>query len=150
MREKLIELFRAVAHENCFGSIENIADHLIANGVTLQSRDCYWATEQAYKNGYEQGKKDAVKWIPVAERLPEIPDGWKEHPDRVLYMMKSTKTIYAGYYGEGGTLRDKYFRQYHNSLEGVDAEDVLCWMWQHDLPEPPEENKEGAAYGESD
>ena len=66
MREKLIELFRAVAHENCFGSIENIADPLIANGVTLQSRDCYWATEQAYKNGYEQGKKDAVKhsqWV---------------------------------------------------------------------------------------
>jgi hypothetical protein len=29
------------------------------------------ATEQAYKNGYEQGKKDAVKWIPVTERLPE-------------------------------------------------------------------------------
>ena len=29
------------------------------------------ATEQAYKNGYEQGKKDALKWIPVSERLPE-------------------------------------------------------------------------------
>ena len=31
----------------------------------------YEATEQAYKNGYEQGKKDALKWIPVRERLPE-------------------------------------------------------------------------------
>ena len=31
----------------------------------------YEATEIAYKNGYEQGKKDAVKWIPVTERLPE-------------------------------------------------------------------------------
>lgn len=39
----------------------------------------YEATEQAYKNGYEQGKKDALakdnnvpsKWIPVGERLPE-------------------------------------------------------------------------------
>ena len=29
------------------------------------------ATEQAFKNGYEQGKKDAVKWIPVTERLPK-------------------------------------------------------------------------------
>ena len=28
------------------------------------------ATEAAYKNGYEQGKKDALKWIPVTERLP--------------------------------------------------------------------------------
>ena len=47
-REKLIELFRAIAHENCFGSIEKIADHLIANGVTIQ------------------------QWIPVKERLPEV------------------------------------------------------------------------------
>lgn len=28
--------------------------------------------ELAYKNGYEKGKKDAVRWIPVAERLPEM------------------------------------------------------------------------------
>ena len=28
-------------------------------------------TEQAYKNGYEKGKQDAVKWIPVTERLPK-------------------------------------------------------------------------------
>lgn len=31
----------------------------------------HWATEQAYKNGYEQGMKDALKWITVTERLPE-------------------------------------------------------------------------------
>ena len=31
----------------------------------------YEATEQAYKNGYNKGKADAVKWIPVTERLPE-------------------------------------------------------------------------------
>lgn len=42
MREKLIELL----NEHCFSS-DIIADHLIANGVTLQ------------------------KWIPVTERLPE-------------------------------------------------------------------------------
>lgn len=29
------------------------------------------ATEQAYKNGYEKGKQDAMRWIPVSERLPE-------------------------------------------------------------------------------
>lgn len=27
--------------------------------------------EQAYKNGYEKGLQDALKWIPVTERLPE-------------------------------------------------------------------------------
>ncbi len=46
-REKLIELFRGIAHENCFGSIEGIADYLIANGVTVQ------------------------KWIPVRHELPQ-------------------------------------------------------------------------------
>jgi hypothetical protein len=30
------------------------------------------ATEQAYKNGYEKGKQDALKWISVKDRLPEI------------------------------------------------------------------------------
>ena len=25
----------------------------------------------AYKKGYEKGKQDAMKWIPVTERLPE-------------------------------------------------------------------------------
>lgn len=39
--------------------------------------DIYTATEQAYKNGYEKGYKDATdnnvgsKWIPVSEGLPE-------------------------------------------------------------------------------
>ena len=90
-----------------------IADHLIANGVTVQ------------------------EWISVNERLPEIPEGYAESPEPVLYMMKNTKTIYAGYYGEGGVWKDKYFRQYADSCNGVDVDDVLCWMYQHDLPQPP-------------
>ena len=118
--------------------------------------DIFTIQEEAYKRGYEAGVKSVTgnnvggkmtptdkdtnvpsKWIPVTDRLPEIPDDWAEHPDPVLYMMKTTKTIYAGYYGENGTYRDRYFRQYHDRYEGVDADDVLCWMWQHDLPEPP-------------
>jgi hypothetical protein len=43
MREKLIELIE----QAYFCNIESLADHLIANGVTIQ------------------------KWIPVTERLPE-------------------------------------------------------------------------------
>ena len=43
-REKLIELVTAAL---CNQSVEEVADHLIANGVTIQ------------------------KWIPVSERLPE-------------------------------------------------------------------------------
>ena len=33
--------------------------------------DNHTATEQAYKNGYENGKKDAKRWIPVSVMLPE-------------------------------------------------------------------------------
>ena len=37
--------------------------------------DEHTSHEQAYKNGYEKGKQDAMKWIPVTERLPEE-EGW--------------------------------------------------------------------------
>jgi hypothetical protein len=33
--------------------------------------DEHTSHELAYKKGYEQGKQDAMKWIPVTERLPE-------------------------------------------------------------------------------
>lgn len=33
--------------------------------------DEHTSYEQSYKNGYEKGKQDAMKWIPVTERLPE-------------------------------------------------------------------------------
>ena len=85
----------------------------------------------------EQESKPLNGWISVQDRLPEIPEGLAESPEPVLYMMKNTKTIYAGYYGEGGVWRDKYFRQYSDSRNGVDADDVTCWMYQCDLPQPP-------------
>ena len=93
-------------------TVEDIASYLIKNGVTVQ------------------------EWISVDDMLPEIPEGWAETPEPVLYMMKNTKTIYAGYYGEGGVWKDKYLRQYADSRNGVDADDVLCWIYQHDLPQP--------------
>ena len=126
VREKLVELLKTNAcpspfmcdptckyygFGDCFP--DRFADYLIAHGVMVQ------------------------EWIAVDDRLPEIPEGWIESPEPVLYMMKNTKNIYAGYYGEGGVWRDKYFRQYADSKNGVDADDVLCWMYQHDLPHPP-------------
>ena len=120
VRKKLVEILKQAPFEGKVldewwweEKIKRIADHLISNGVTVQ------------------------EWIPVTERLPEIPDGWAENPEPVLYMMKNTKTIYAGYYGEGGLWRDEYFRKYADSRNGVDADDVLCWIYQHDLPKPP-------------
>ena len=120
VREKLVEILKQAPFEGKVldewwweEKIRRIADHLISNGVTVQ------------------------EWISVDDRLPEIPEGLAESPEPVLYMMKNTKTIYAGYYGEGGVWRDKYFRQYSDSRNGVDADDVTCWMYQCDLPQPP-------------
>ena len=125
VREKLVELLKTNAcpspfmcdptckyygFGDCFP--DRFADYLIAHGVMVQ------------------------EWISVDDRLPEIPEGWIESPEPVLYMMKNTKNIYAGYYGEGGVWKDKYFRQYADNKNGVDADDVLCWMYQHDLPQP--------------
>ena len=51
-REKLIELIRQFYMNNFIHSYQRLADHLIANGVTIQ------------------------RWIPVTERLPDtIPCG---------------------------------------------------------------------------
>ena len=126
VREKLVELLKTnvcpspfmcdpackyYGFGDCFP--DRFADYLIAHGVMVQ------------------------KWISVDDRLPEIPEGWAESPEPVLYMMKNTKTIYVGYYGEGGVWKDRYFRQYADSRNEVDADDVLCWMYQHDLPQPP-------------
>ena len=113
VREKLVEIIQNSVGGCARHWAEIIADGLIANGVTVQ------------------------EWISVDDRLPEIPEGLAESPEPVLYMMKNTKTIYAGYYGEGGVWRDKYFRQYSDSRNGVDADDVTCWMYQCDLPQPP-------------
>ena len=112
VREKLIGLLMGHSIDTQ-QDVECVADHLISNGVTVQ------------------------EWISVDDRLPEIPEGLAESPEPVLYMMKNTKTIYAGYYGEGGVWRDKYFRQYSDSRNGVDADDVTCWMYQCDLPKLP-------------
>ena len=122
VREKLIEILRKpIFPHELVDPTEAVADYLLDSGVTVQ------------------------EWISVDDRLPEIPEGLAESPEPVLYMMKNTKTIYAGYYGEGGVWRDKYFRQYSDSRNGVDADDVTCWMYQCDLPQPPkgEERKDG-------
>ena len=118
VREKLVEIVKKAAYSSLPSNTEDFhlnmfVTNLLSHGVTVQ------------------------EWISVDDRLPEIPEGWVESPEPVLYMMKNTKTIYAGYYGEGGVWRDKYFRQYADSRNGVDDDDVLCWMYQHDLPQPP-------------
>lgn len=120
MREKLIELLSQVQYLG--GLEEKVADHLIASGVTLKSHDCHWATEQAYKNGYEKGKADALKWIPVTERLPK-------HFEHVLLNIPGEKpfnTVHEGYLEKDGMWNIRMYR--------CEPEDITHWM---PLPEHP-------------
>lgn len=147
VREKLVELiFDSLCRhiDKSCKLAENIADDLISNRVTVRENvEISDELLKQLKNApiticKEEPSIELVQeWISADDRLPEIPEGWVESPEPVLYMMKNTKTIYAGYYGEGGMWKDKCFRQYADSRNGVDANDVLCWMYQHDLPQPP-------------
>ena len=78
------------------------------------------ACEQAYKNGYEAGKKDAVKWIPVTERLPE---DWCP----VLVMVREVEKPLLGSYRENVWFHERWNTTFINGA-------VTHWM---PLPEPP-------------
>ena len=89
------------------------------DGVTLQSVIRRMPTINPYK------------WIPCSERLPDCE--WGSEVGTFLFQLKSTETMYTGYYGTGGIYRDRYFRTYSNATEGFDVSDVVAWM---PLPEP--------------
>lgn len=106
----------------------------------------YEATEQAYKNGYEQGKKDAedeiqilkqkranifeildayergranaLKWIHVTERLPE----------RFVYVLVMTD------FGEAAVARLKGNGRWYIGWDNDQYAGITHWM---PLPEPP-------------
>ena len=137
MREKLIELLNEAEEyavdicmfnsdcEDCPGRKYGNkcrdylkVDRLIANGVGLREQDCHWATEQAYKNG----KADAMKWIPVTERLPEN--------KKCVLMYSADGGVAEGVYEESR----KRWVQWRWSV--LDVPSVTHWM---PLPEPPKE-----------
>lgn len=91
--------------------------------------DKYTATEQAYKHGYEKGyaagKRDAWKWIPVTDRLPE---------DDVLVLCIGAKGgMFLGY---PRRVWDGESTAYTIVPNARGARYTKYWM---PLPEPPKE-----------
>ncbi len=135
-REKLIELLGAdtckkecedckycANPEECIEYLKtSMADHLIANGVTMEAYDCHWATETAYKNGYAQGMKDATKWISVKDRLPE-----NREDVLVVAFWHERWNVQWGWYAPNGKV-------WHVGLMEKTDYPVSHWM---PLPEPP-------------
>jgi hypothetical protein len=101
------------------------------------------ATEVAYKNGYAAGKRDALKWIPVTERLPS--DGEKvlafSSYDGTELTYQSVLRFHScleafddfAFYGRkhGG------FVDYDSEYGCLERSSVTHWM---PLPTPPKED----------
>ena len=109
-REKLIELIHDTPDVRVWPDANRkIADHLIANGVTVQ------------------------KWIPVTERLPENDYGkhWKE---RKYYLVRVNPSglMYVAHYGYKE--HNWWIDDHDCVLSATSFKEVTHWM---PLPEPP-------------
>ena len=85
--------------------------------------------QRAYDDGYEQGKQDAMRWIPVAERLPDF-EGWclcmrKEYPNANLRHQE----IMCFDYDE---------QAFCSNVDGIFVADGIVTHWMP-LPKPPED-----------
>ena len=76
--------------------------------------------EQSYKNGYEKGQQDAVKWISVKDRLPERGSDILAYQDHL-----GNKRIVPANFDF-----DKWF----DCCLCVNVEGITHWM---PLPQPP-------------
>jgi hypothetical protein len=100
-------------------------DILMRRSSTMKT---FEATEQAYKNGYEQGKMDALKWIPVSERLPET-NGYHVWVIACIDGKRSGVRMF-----ERRTVRGKMVERFKYPWETISNENITHWM---PLPEPP-------------
>lgn len=107
--------------------------------------DEHTSHELAYKKGYEKGKQDAQKWIPVTERLPDA-------GIEVLAMLqvdkfnghKSHNVTTAVVFPHGSWLVADYQEGIEAETAGTDCEDCHYWIthWMP-LPEAPKEIEHG-------
>lgn len=112
-REKLIELLQS-SPTDIMGNhgVGALADHLIANGVTIAT--------------------DNSKWTPVTERLPENDYGkhWKERPHYLVCLSNGLMMVATFGFKEYGWWIDSH----SCVLAKEHYREVTHWM---PLPEPP-------------
>lgn len=92
--------------------------------------DEHTSHELAYKKGYEKGKQDAQKWIPVTERLPQS--------ETIVLVSALTKgftyrhTLMAAHIGHHEFTTEEYgWQEYEGETEYDEKEDCFwipeCW-----------------------
>ena len=100
--------------------------------------DKHTATEQAYKRGYEDGKQDALKWIPVTERVPDKDGDYLVIKD----LSGDPYTDILGFAVDGDKIcrfdlsGEKNCFYYYYDGEYISTDNVTHWM---PLPQPPKE-----------
>ena len=120
-REKLIEIIGLTEYGNGAlvgknfqrGFIGKIADHLIANGVTVQ------------------------KWIPVSERLPDKKGKYLallEYVKCTMILNFSLDFLVCDEYGFPTKEKKSCFYYYDDDWENIEVPEVTHWM---PIPEPP-------------
>ena len=82
--------------------------------------DEHTSHELAYQKGYEQGKQDAMKWIPVTERLPEPETEVLVLAERKAYSYK-TKSVTTHHIVTNGMYED-----------GKKNTEDSNWLWETD------------------
>ena len=92
------------------------------------------ATEQAYRNGYEAGKADALKWISVNAHLPEtIPvTGCNTAYSEAVVVLTSGRKVLTAVFDGTDFICDYDF------WECDDDEVITHWKSILPLPQPPE------------
>jgi hypothetical protein len=90
--------------------------------------DEHTSHELAYKKGYEDGKQDALKWIPVTERLPES--------EELVLILCKNGAMFVGYCGKQYCDFERRWRikTALNSTKLLNLGRVTHWT---KLPEPP-------------
>lgn len=91
--------------------------------------DIHNATEQAYRNGYEAGKRDAKpKWIPATERLPDVNTNRSRYESKgvIVCIDGGEKISYRVY--ERTWIRGKSVCRWKYPWDTISDENITHWM----------------------